>query len=66
MQPDERARVNLIRQKISPAKIYELHIVAISAAEWVANAVLKDGNDRRFRFTRGQLFDEAAIGDMRV
>ncbi|MCC7500491.1 hypothetical protein IT396_01665 [Candidatus Nomurabacteria bacterium] len=58
--------MNLIKKTVSPARIYEIQIVAISAAEWAANAALTDGNDRRFRFTRGQLFDEAMIGDARA
>ncbi len=63
---EERACLKLIRKIVSPAQIYELQIVTASAAEWAARVTFKDGNDRRFRFTRGQLFDEASIGDARV
>ena len=66
MSKDERARLKLIRKVLGPAKIYELRFVVVSATEWAVNVVFRGGSDRRFRFTRGELFDEACIGDARV
>ena len=66
MDKAERARLRLIKKEVSPAKIYEISLAAISATEWAASVALTNGMDRRFRCTRGQLFDEAHIGDARV
>lgn len=51
---------------LHPEVIYEIVVVAVSETNWMAVAVMKEGNDRRFRFQGGQLHDEATIGDARV
>ncbi|MDO8548391.1 MAG: hypothetical protein Q7R71_01850 [bacterium] len=66
MSKQEKKRLKLIKSMISPSKIYELCFAVISDTEWAANAALIGGKDRRFRFTHGQLFDEATVGDVRT
>jgi hypothetical protein len=57
-----RQVVRLLHPKI----VYDIRIVAASAKSWMAEAVMADGNDRRFRFQENRLLDEATIGDERV
>ncbi|MSR70838.1 hypothetical protein EXS62_02250 [Candidatus Kaiserbacteria bacterium] len=66
MSKEEKARFELIKKSVSPAKIYELVFAVVSETEWAASAALIGGGDRRFRFLRGQLLDEANIGDARA
>jgi len=67
MSEAERERYRMVRRALGAGvKIYELVIVVVSEGEWAASAALVGGGDRRFRFTRGRLHDEACIGDARV
>lgn len=67
MPKNEEARwMRHIRRLVQPEGIRELLIVEASSASWMAQAVLMNGGDRRFRFQNGQLLDESLIGDTRV
>lgn len=55
-----------IKKLLQPEVIHDILVVAVSETSWMAQAVMKDGNDRRFRFQGKQLYDEATIGDVRV
>lgn len=66
MSKGERGRLRLIRDTVRPARIHELQFAVVSESEWAASVAIVGGQDRRFRFTGGRLFDEAAIGDARV
>jgi hypothetical protein len=66
MSKVEKERLKLVRGLMGPARIYELHFAVVSDTEWAASVATKDGQDRRFRYTKGKLFDEAHIGDARV
>ena len=46
--------------------VSEHYFVALASGEWAISFVIDGGNDRRFRYTRGNLHDEANIGDARV
>lgn len=61
----ENEVLKTIRSLVKPARIYEILLVTLSDNEWAVSVALRDGPDRRFRFTRGRLWDEADIGDMR-
>ena len=67
MSEEDKARLKIIRERIGKAKIYEFYVAVLSSTDWAATVSTgRDTPDQRFRFTRGKLFSEAAIGDARV
>jgi hypothetical protein len=67
MSKSHEARcMRLIIQLLRPQRVHDILIVAISDTNWMAQAVMEDGNDHRFRFQENRLYDEALVGDARV
>ena len=65
--PEEREKLKLVKKHLGGASIYQMQFAELSENEWaVSVSTGKNARDRRFRFTRGQLFDEALIGDARI
>lgn len=62
----EGAALKLVQGVLGPIDTSKRHFASLSSGEWMISIALEDTNDRRFRYTRGNLFDEATIGDARV
>ncbi len=58
-------RMQQVLKLVRPGVVREIQIVTASETSWMANVVMADGNDRRFRF-QGRLYNETSIGDCRI